>query len=259
MCRLFGIVANKKVDIKFSMLEASRSFKLQGKKNPDGWGVGWYEEGKVKIVKYGENAFYSNRFDELVKQLKAEIIIAHVRDASCGNTSDENAHPFGYNNWIFAHNGTINKKRIENLLKEPYSQNFTSEPIDSEIYFRYIIQCIEEKKDVIKGIEEGVKEVIKEGCCGANFLLSDGEKLYAFKYGRDLFYLKRDKLTGLSFKSKETNLNALIKSKMASSEKAILVATERLTDENWQILNDGDLLIIDKLLQINIKKLNLYL
>ncbi|MEO0297439.1 MAG: hypothetical protein ABIN23_08350 [candidate division WOR-3 bacterium] len=46
----------------------------------------------------------------------------------------------------------------------------------------------------------------------------------------------------------------------------ILVASEKLTDENWQILKDGgllikdgDLLIIDKLLQINIKELNLYL
>jgi len=39
MCRLLGLVANKPVDIEFSL----QRFKKFAKNNPDGWGIGWYE------------------------------------------------------------------------------------------------------------------------------------------------------------------------------------------------------------------------
>lgn len=249
MCRLFGLVANKEVDIIFSMLEASNRFKKQGKENPDGWGIGWYEKGVPKIEKYGESAFSSNRFDELVKKIRSKIIIAHVRLATSGRSdSDRNAHPFIYNQWIFAHNGTVRKREILKLLRDPYNQNFTSEPIDSEIYFRYLIQCIDEKRDKIEGIKTAVDEVVKSSG-GANFLLSDGLKFYAFKYGKELYFLSRDPLSPFSSSSKETH--ALIESKKLGDEKAILISTERLTkDECWKELSDGEFLIINENLEI---------
>jgi len=38
MCRLFGLTANKPVDVEFSLLEADKPFRNLGEKNPDGWG-----------------------------------------------------------------------------------------------------------------------------------------------------------------------------------------------------------------------------
>ena len=244
MCRLFGLIANKEVDIKFSMLKASNNFKSQAKNNPHGWGIGYYKNSKPVVEKHGESAFYSNRFDELVKEVKSKIFIAHVRYASSGSAySDKNAHPFVFKNWIFAHNGTINKERILKLLKLPYNKNFTSEPIDSEIYFRYVIQCIEENSDIYEGIKLAVNEVVRDSS-GANFLLSDGEKLYAFRLGKELYYLLRDP-TLLNVISNETK--ALIESKAPTNEKAILISSEKLTvGESWKKIEDGYLLICDE-------------
>jgi len=248
MCRLFGLIANKEVDIKFSILEAKNHFKKQGKNNPHGWGIGYYKNSEPKVEKYGESAFDSNKFDELVKEIKSKIFIAHVRYASSGSPHcDRKAHPFVYKNWIFAHNGTIDKERTLKLLIPPYNQNFTSEPIDSEVYFRFLIQCIEKGNDVSKGVCSVAKEVTKNAT-GANFVLSDGRILCAFRYGKDLYYLRREPAS-LTMTSKETQ--ALIGSKTLLKEKAFLISTEKLTEnESWKEIENGRLLIIDENLHI---------
>ncbi|MCS7232066.1 MAG: class II glutamine amidotransferase [Elusimicrobiota bacterium] len=257
MCRLFGLIANKKVDVKFSMLEAKEKFKNKAKDNPNGWGIGWYDENsEAKVEKYAESAFYSIRFDELVKEVKSKIIITHVRMASCGSsTLKKNAHPFIYKNWIFAHNGTVNLERIKTLLKEPYNLNFTSEPIDSEVYFRYLIQSIEEQKNIVEGIKKAVSEVTKDDY-GANFIMSDGENLYGFCCGYSLYYLERDPKYPLSAASKETL--ALIEAKKLAGEKAVIIASEEITpkEENWVRLKNKDLLVVDK--NLRIRKYNLF-
>ncbi len=172
-----------------------------------------------------------------------------MRKASSGSKDCKNAHPFVYQNWIFAHNGTINdKNRISQSLKSPYNQSYISEKIDSEIYFRFIIQCINEHNDIIEGIKDATREVIKD-CSGANFLLSDGESLYAFRYGRSLFFLERDPAL-LSEYSEETK--ALIESKSLSKEKAILIASEKITKgEKWEEIKDNDLLICKQNIQLD--------
>ncbi|MEN9979516.1 MAG: class II glutamine amidotransferase [candidate division WOR-3 bacterium] len=255
MCRLFGLMANKEVDVKFSMLEAENKFKVQAGYNPDGWGVGYYDrENNPRIEKYGKCALKDERFDKFVKEIKSKIFIAHVRLASSGSrSSDKNAHPFQYKNWLFAHNGTINKERIRKLLAEPYNQNFTSEPIDSEVYFRFIIQNIEKNIEAIEGILAAVKMVMQDAA-GANFLLSNGEELYAFKYGRPLYFLERKPSAPLHYISKETH--ALIESKRLAGEKAVLIATEKITErENWREFKDGDLLIVNKNLELKLERL----
>jgi len=47
MCRLLGLVANKSVDLKFSL----KRFKDFSKSNPNGWGIGWYENNYSNVFK----------------------------------------------------------------------------------------------------------------------------------------------------------------------------------------------------------------
>lgn len=51
MCRLLGVIANKPVDLEFSFLKADKPFRELGRTNPDGWGIGWYENGLAKVDK----------------------------------------------------------------------------------------------------------------------------------------------------------------------------------------------------------------
>lgn len=94
MCRLFGLIANKEVDIKFSMLEASHRFKDEGKFNPHGWGIGWYENGTPQVEKYANSAFSSYEFDKISTIIKSRIFISHVRYSTIGRVAKENSHPF---------------------------------------------------------------------------------------------------------------------------------------------------------------------
>lgn len=252
MCRLFGLIANGDVDITFSMLEAGNRFKHLARNNPDGWGLGWYRHGEARIYKKEGNALNSDEFDSKVKEINSKIVIAHVRRASSGCSRRENSHPFGYKNWIFAHNGTVNKKTLLDLLDPPFNQHFTSDPIDSEIYFRLIMQYIQRKNNPVKGIIEAVEKAIGDDA-GANFVLSDGESLYGFRKGRSLFCLDRGSDIPLEARSAETN--ALIESKRCAREKAFLICSEKLTDEDWQEVGEGELIVVDKNLKVTREKI----
>lgn len=256
MCRLFGLVANKEVEIRFSMFEAINSFEKQSENNSDGWGIGWYEDGIPKVVKYGECARDSERFKGTVEEVWAKIVIAHVRRASSGSKSDENSHPFIYGNWIFAHNGTVTEDIIKSMLKSPYDENFTSEPIDSEVYFRFIMQSIEEEGDILEGIKKAVNVVEKEANDGgANFLLSNGKDLYGFRCGNTLHYLVRDPNEVFRAVSEETR--QLIEAKALAKEKAVIIASERITEsEPWKPLENSELIVVNS--KLNVRVLNLF-
>jgi predicted glutamine amidotransferase len=239
MCRLFGLISNKPSNISYSMLEAQKSFKSLGEKNPDGWGLGWYKSNGMPVIeKYGKNVLESSRFNELVSEIGSEIIVTHIRKASPKYKiiSDRDAQPFIYQNWIFAHNGTLNREEFFNILIPPFNKELTSQPIDSEIYFRLLVQNIGKYKDVTEAIKYTTIEVNKYAN-GTNFILTDGFNLWAYRCNRTLFYLCRN------------NDYEEIKS---SKEIGFLVSSEVLTDENWIEIKNNSLLEINKKLQYKI-------
>ena len=246
MCRLLGLVANKPVDFEFS-LQRFKEFSIY---NPDGWGIGWYENNSSKVFKQGISAEdKKSQLPDLSRVIRSKIIIAHVRKGTGAPPSEINSHPFQYKNWIFAHNGSVDRDYLFSLLRDEYRKALKGET-DSEVYFYWILQCIEESKDVIEGIKKSINKVTDKGYSGLNFLLSDGKCLYAFRYSsssRDyysLWVLKREpsKSGPLEFESQETK--ALLHSKSLKGERAVLVCSEKLTEEKWEEIRFGNILII---------------
>ena len=93
-------------------------------------------------------------------------------------------------------------------------------------------------------------------------MLSDGKYLYSFRYSKktlkdyySLWILKRDpsEFGLLEFRSKDTS--ALLRSKALKGEKAILICSEMLTEENWKEIELGKLLVVDP--NLNIKKIKI--
>ena len=247
MCRLLGVIANKPVDLEFSL----RRFKKLATWNPDGWGIGWYQKGKSRVFKEGISAVESNKFPILSREVRSNIIIAHVRKGTEGEPSEKNSHPFGSQNWIFAHNGSINKECLLSYLSEEEKSELKGE-VDSKVYFYWLLQCIGESKDVVKGIRKAINKIIESDYTGLNFLLSDGNSLYAFRYSKDsrnyysLYKLRREPSTlePVEYLSEETGL--LIRSKSLKGEKAVLVSSEKLTeDEEWEEIGFGNLLVVN--------------
>ncbi len=258
MCRLFGLVANKEVDIFFSFKESDTPFTNHGKSNPDGWGIGYYGKQGLKVFKEPINIQNSDEVSKIVEEVKANIIIAHVRKATTGDKTIENTHPFSHENWVFAHNGTVYEK-LEEKLDPEYKKNIQGQT-DSEVLFYRVLQNINDEGDPIKGIKKAVSD-IKEAS-SLNFILSDGKSLFVLRKALknlnyySLYYLKRDpkNIASTTFKSNETKL--LIESKALHNEKAVIVCSERLTnDEYWQHINNNELLIVTK--ELKIERINL--
>lgn len=246
MCRLFGVIANAPVDLEFSL----ERFKKFARWNPDGWGLGWYEEKEPKIFKQGISATDDkSKLPILSKEVSSNIIIAHVRKGTGAEPSERNSHPFKYKNWIFAHNGSVSKDHLLSLLNTEHTNALHGET-DSEVYFHWLIQCIDEEQNAVKGITKAIKKVVEKSYTGLNFLLSDGDTLYAFRYANickgyyALYKLKRGlpKPDLIEFLSKETR--ALILSKSLRNEKSLLVCSEKLTEEKWKEIGFGNLLVI---------------
>jgi len=254
MCRLLGVIANQPVDLEFSL----ERFKKYGNCNPDGWGIGWYESNESKVFKQGIAATSTeSKLPVFSKSVRSKIIIVHVRKGTGAVASDQNSHPFKYKNWIFAHNGCVNKEYLLPLLTDEFKEKLEGET-DSEVYFYWLLQCIDKEQDTVKGIKRVIESVVKRNYSGLNFLLSDGNNLYAFRYSNNsrdyysLYNLKRDPSERGSIKlfSKETK--AIIHSKSLKGEDAVLVCSEKLTDEKWEKIRFGNLLIIESKLKMNV-------
>ena len=261
MCRLFGLVANKEVNVKFSFLKANLSFKELGSKNPHGWGIGYYKNGNPEITKESKSIEKSLKLNDIIEQKISNIFISHVRKSSGTEIKYVNTHPFGYEKWIFAHNGTIDiKDHIKEQLWSKYSKLIKGET-DSEIFFFLLIQSIERNKDIIEGIKEVIgfiKDNKGNDTTSLNFLLTNGEKMYSLRmvFKREdnytLYYLNRDPrgFNEMNYKSEETKL--LIYSKSLAGEKAVIICSEQLTsEEDWISFSNGSLVVVDNDLKIS--------
>lgn len=155
--------------------------------------------------------------------LPADLVLGHIRFQSVGGISLDNIHPFAYENWSFIHNGTINgalSPVIQNKINL-YRIVLGGGPkgnTDSERVFYYILsrlyettgttdsgkiplsklqsvfanalsELLSQSKPAYKpltGTVMGIKGNLQfEPSC--NFVLSDGNRLLAFKKGFDLF------------------------------------------------------------------------
>jgi glutamine amidotransferase len=140
MARLVGFIGNRP-DLGPRAFTAERLVaRLPG---PDSggasWGLGFYQAGEILLKRRPIDDRRELALGELVKDLRADVLIAHVRAPTVGTLRTENTHPFRYRQWLFAHTGTIpGFARLGSRLREQVPQ-FLERDIrgdtDSEVLF----------------------------------------------------------------------------------------------------------------------------
>jgi glutamine amidotransferase len=78
--------------------------------NADGFGVGWYREDerhRPGLFRSIRPAWNDANLRDLAWQIRAPMVLAHIRAASHGPVQESNCHPFRHRNWLFVHNGSI--------------------------------------------------------------------------------------------------------------------------------------------------------
>lgn len=237
MARLFGIISPQPFDLTVSL-----STQHQAIHKTHGWGLGWYnEQGKPNVQKGKRSTLNQYENAPVQQSVRTSLAVAHTRVATSGTITDANAHPFEYKNYLFAHNGTVHKEKLLSLLKPPFNQNFQSEPIDSEVYFRFILQSIQEQ-----GQTQGLRTALKEAASprGSNFVLTDGKSLIAFRHGLPLHFLRWKVNVPLNVVTRETAV--IYQSKALATQQAFIVSSEILTKDHWNVFDDEELIMIEK-------------
>ena len=78
--------------------------------NPDGSGIAWIQDNKIKTYRTMDNNKFINKALEIQSKFcKESDILIHCRIATSGKTDLDNCHPFKISNdTVFAHNGVLN-------------------------------------------------------------------------------------------------------------------------------------------------------
>ena len=117
--------------------------------NPDGSGIAWIQDNKIKTYKTMDNEKFINKALEVQSKFcKDSDILIHCRIATSGKTDLDNCHPFKISNdTVFAHNGILNcveatnkvsdtrifNKALLKQLKPEFLDNVTTRKLIGEI------------------------------------------------------------------------------------------------------------------------------
>ena len=128
----------------------------------DGWGVATidHDEEKAHLVRAAEMAHTSSQFDAAIANSNSDGGLLHLRWATAGlPVSENNSHPFVYEDFTFIHNGSINPpSAIDEFIDPEYTWLITGET-DSERYF-YLLLTEIKKHGFVEGVKAAV-EIIK--------------------------------------------------------------------------------------------------
>ncbi len=256
MCRLLGIVSSEPTDFKIVLREAPLSMAALSKEHRDGWGIAVFDEDTRGwcVEKGVACACEDARFHQLAVGSRGELLVAHIRQKTVGETSLENTHPFERGRWVFAHNGTV--KDVE-WLRRNSSRERLAEILgqtDSELLFAWVLTRLDEAGVADQPASDATDSALgaatraareKTGFGAFNFLLSDGTTTYAHRLGRSLHLLDRGPSDALRTRRKAHD-GTVLETPWSQQRLAVFIASERMTDEPWQHVEEGTLLRIDR-------------
>ena len=271
MCRLYGFRANERTKIECSLVHAQNALMAQsrmdlaGLTHGHGWGVAEHPDGLPFVEKQSWAAYHGERFKKTAARVYARTVIAHVRRATVGTPGLENTHPFVHGVWLFAHNGTVpNFDRLRDRLIEaldPLHRNEIRGTTDSEHVFRYLLTLWERNpgapllETLRMGLEQIVawsREIDREARISLNVLWTDGDRMVGSRLGRTLWYLERDGIVPCEICGKSH-----VHHDPKQAYRAVEIASEPLTGEDWLNVPDATVFNVDPDLRLRFEPLEL--
>jgi predicted glutamine amidotransferase len=262
MCRLFGLSGGEeRVSATFWLLEAPDSLAQQSRRNPDGTGLGYYdEEDEPVVIKQPLAAFEDHQFAEEAREVSSRTFVAHVRYASGTPVTLRNTHPFVQAGRLFAHNGVIGDvPQLERHLGDGMSM--VGGETDSERYFALITKEIERTGDIGEGIVSAATWIAENlPVFALNCVLIDDTDLWALRYPdvHELHLLERA-AGGPSGQRHLEHASARgsirVRSGDLANRRAVIVASEEMDeDAGWRALQSGELVHVDANLHTTVRR-----
>jgi glutamine amidotransferase len=251
MCRLFGLHAGSRpVRATFWLLDAPDSLSEQSRREPDGAGIGTFDDdGGPRVTKRPLAAWEDHAFAREARQLTSTTFLAHVRYASTGAHTLVNTHPFEQDGRLFAHNGAFHGlDRLDARLGELGVAGLVHGQTDSERLFALI--TAESRRaggNVGEGIARAVGWVAAElPVLALNIIMTTSTDLWALRYPatHPLYILERDPLVepapAAPLDARSHRIHS--RSTELSAVRSVLFATEPMNhNPGWRPLSPGEL------------------
>ena len=257
MCELFAMSARQPTTVSLSLEEFSRHGGLSGP-HKDGWGIGWYEDRDIRLVKERDPAASSACVHFIqTNPFSSSLVISHIRKATLGAVASRNCQPFvrelGGAWHCFAHNGDLKgiaaDGRFRTLGFRPVGET------DSEQAFCALLDALRPlwSSGTVPPLDER-RKIIAEFAAAlralgpANFLYSDGDALFAHADRRHqsdggirapgMWRLARHCSAG-----GELAAEGLRIASDNGEQEVLLVASVPLTTEGWVALGEGEIVV----------------
>jgi predicted glutamine amidotransferase len=237
----------------FWLLDAPDSLSVQSHREPDGTGLGWFDErGAPHVSKQAHAAYGDRRFAREAREVSSTTVIAHIRFASTGALELRNTHPFEQDGRLFAHNGVIEDlPALEAHLGDEL--RLVKGDTDSERFFALITREIAANAgDVQAGVTAACNWVAENlPLFAINFVLAAGDGLWALRYPQThpLYALERTPGEPLVH---ESSLGTRVHAEQGAARPLVVLASERMdADPGWKLLESGDLVHIDGALNVS--------
>lgn len=268
MCELFAMSSLHPATATFSLHELAQHGGLTGP-HRDGWGVAFYQDTDAYLARESGAACQSAnlRFLES-QQIRSPLILAHIRQATLGKPHLRNTQPFsrelGGRLHVFAHNGDVPE-----FINHPDAALGFYRPLgetDSEYAFCFLLHLLQDLWQTneppslsarLNVVQHFAHTLLPFGT--VNFLYSDSEYLFVHGHKRSqplsgeikppgLFTLERTCLphNQPSRPMIAKNIKGLALCFSPNLQRVQLVASVPLTRENWQPLDEGEILVIQQ-------------
>jgi predicted glutamine amidotransferase len=254
MCRLFGLSAGSvPVTARFWLLDAPDSLRAQSHVEPDGTGLGWFDDSGLPHVDKQPLAAFSDRaFAHEARTVHARTFVGHIRFASTGALLEQNTHPFEQAGRLFAHNGVLTGLPALEARLGADAMTLVHGDTDSERWFALVTTEISAHGgDVAAGIASALDWVASNvPVLSLNFVMITAQELWALRYPdtHELHVLERVASGPLDQRSRR---GTRIHSDSAAEHPTVVVATEVMDDNPaWRLLAPGELLHVDGSLRV---------
>lgn len=292
MCRLFGFRATHPTKVECGLIEAQNSLVRQSRQdargldNPDGWGIGLVRDGEVRCERQVEPAHESEEFRRDAADVRATTVLAHVRRATVGEPRLANTHPFRRDGSLLAHNGHLPgfgalAPRLRDAMT-PDLRGAHRGDTDSEHVFHLLLSRLEEARgpggeggasdpelmrgvlaDTLRGLEDVCDRLdpggdgVERGPDGhrldrlaMNLLWTVGPSLAGSRLGRSLWYVERDGVHRCGA------CGELHPDPEPDGYRAVLLASERITGEDWREVPEGSVFHVDEDVRLRVEPLD---
>ena len=227
----------------------------------DGWGIAYYHGNDIQRIREPLAAADSDWVKFVANHhSSSSMAIAHLRRITRGERTLANTQPFarelGGRMHLFAHNGEL--PELFNLSSFQSSRYLPLGNTDSELVFCCLMDRLgsiwlnRHKQPSLTQrlaiITELAKEIRAYG--PANFLYSDGEYLFAHSHRRTNPKTRQIDAPGLHLLQRHCPATGLTDTQIpglsvdSSDQTVILLASVPLSDEPWQPLDEGEIVIL---------------